>query len=712
MRFTPVFALLLVAASAHAALDVPPAPPTRVEVVRDTLHGVVIEDPYRWLESRDAPETRAWVSVQHERTKGVLDRVPGRERITARLEPLLRTDTRGVPVTRGGRYFFSMRGATQQLPVIAMRRSQDGPDRVLVDPNTWNEGGKKSASLMQVSEDGRQILWGVRFGGEDELQPRRLDVETLAELPCGLPRARYLGTAFAKDGSGCFYATYANNSGGVYWHRFGDDATNDRKLFGDGLTPSEGVAVDLSEDGRWLLISVWVGSAGDRTRLYLKDVLADGPIVPVVTDVPASFRAQMAGGRMWILTNHEAPNRRLYSADPTNPARERWTLVVPERADAVLEDAQLAGGKLWLSYLKNVASELSWMPVGAAGAAAGAAVAVSLPGLGRVTGVRGEPAGPEVFFEFESYGRPKTLYRAETASGRTTTWWRSSLPIESDRYVVEQVWAPSKDGTKIPMFLFHKRGLKRDGSNPTLLNGYGGFNQSQAPRFSALAAAWVEMGGVWAAAGLRGGGEFGEPWHRAGMLEQKQNTFDDFIGCAEWLIANRLTSREKLAIRGGSNGGLLVGAAMTQRPELFGAVICSVPLIDMLRYQNFLVARFWTPEYGSSEDPEQFRWLHAYSPYHRVVKGAKYPATLIVSGDSDTRVDPCHARKFAALLQANSAGGPVLLHYDVTSGHTGGGTPVAKQLADDSDLLAFLSWRLGAVPPPAKPRALPAGTRH
>ena len=692
-RFLLALALLGAPPATAATIQVPPAPPTRVAVVRDTLHGDVVEDPYRWLEDQNSPETREWVTAQMARTKQVLAQVPGRARIEAWLAPRLRTDARTVPAEHGGRWFFGARGADQQLSAIVMRRGTDGPDEVLVDPNTWPAERKQSAALIDVTPDGRTLAYGIRTGGEDELEVRLMDTDSKLDRPGSLPRMRYFNVSLTPDGNACYASTFTNGMGSrVVFHRFGDDAMADREVFAS-KNPTEIVVADLDDTGRWLTINVRVGSSGDEAHVYLKDVAHDGPIVPITGDLKASFDAEVHGDELWLVTNWQAPNRRVLAVDLANPAREAWKEVVPESPDAVIQDLSLAGGRLFVRVLRNVHSELAVVALD--GTPAGT---IALPGLGTASGVSGQPDVMTAFYRYDSYDQPATIYRYDVATGESTVWWHSGVPFAADRYEVEQVWVPSKDSTQVPMFLVHRKGMKRDGSNPTLLYGYGGFNISSTPDFSATVATWLDMGGVWAEASIRGGGEFGERWHQAGMRAEKQHTFDDFIAAAEWLIASKVTRTDRLAIRGGSNGGLLVGACMTQRPDLFGAVICAVPLLDMLRYQKFLVARFWTPEYGSSDNPDEYPWLAAYSPYQHVRQGVKYPATLMISGDSDTRVDPCHARKFTALLQARSAGGPVLLHYDTESGHSGGGTRVQKQLEDATDWLSFLEWRLGMTP--------------
>jgi prolyl oligopeptidase len=471
----------------------------------------------------------------------------------------------------------------------------------------------------------------------------------------------------------------------------GKNPSSDVEIFGKGYGPDKGIGVGLSEDGRYLLMTVFHGSAADKTEIYIKNISRpSSPISTIVNDVQARFIGEVAGDYLYVHTNWKAPNSKIIRVDLKQPAREKWREVIPE-SDSNIESFSLAGGRIFVNYLKNVRSSVKVF------SAEGKQVReIAFPSLGTVGGVSGRWQSGEAFFMFTSFHVPTTIYRYHVKAGKQEEWARLKVPIQSDEFQVMQVWYESKDGTKVPMFVMHRKGIKLDGSSPTLLTGYGGFTQSLTPAFNQRAALWVERGGVFAVPNLRGGGEFGEKWHTAGMLDRKQNVFDDFIAAAEWLVRNGYTQPSKLAISGGSNGGLLVGAALTQRPDLFQAVVCSYPLLDMVRYHKFMVAKFWVPEYGSAEDPKQFRYLHAYSPYHRVKPGAKYPAVLFITGDADTRVAPLHGRKMTALLQASTgADKPVLLHYDTKAGHVGAATPVSKRIDDLTDELSFLFWQLG-----------------
>jgi prolyl oligopeptidase len=681
----------LTAVAARAAIPAPP--PTRTELVRDTLNGTVIEDPYRWLENKDAPETRAWVKAQMAFTMEQLGKVAGRDQVVAALARFSKVDARGIPTPRGRRLFFTTRKADQQQAVLAMRDGSTGQDVVLVDPNPMSPDHTTSVSLVTVSIDGKMLIYGVRQGGEDEVELRVYDVDKRADVPGGLPKARYFGVNFDKAKQGFWYSRWATEGSRVRFHKLGDDPAKDALVFGDGLGPTEIPTASLSDNGRWLMIRVSVGSSGDNTRYYLKNAEANGPIVTVADTLKSSLAIDMAGDQMVIETNWQAPNHRVLLADARKPQPQFWKTIVPESPDAVIENVSLAGGRLYVNVLQNVMSHLRLYSLD--GTAGGE---VPLPGIGSVSGMSGEWDGKEAYFQFASFNRPPTIYRYDLTSGNAAPWWKSSAPFDADAYEVRQFSIRSTGGAKVPFYVVARKGMAYDGSHKVLLSGYGGFNVSVTPNFSPFIAAWLDLGGVYVSANLRGGSEFGEAWHKDGMLANKQHVFDDFLNITQWILTHGYCTKSGLAISGGSNGGLLVGAAMTQRPDLYGAVLCQVPLLDMLRYHKFLVARFWVPEYGSAENPEQFEWLRAYSPYQNVKKDAKYPPVMFVSGDSDTRVDPLHARKMAALMQSLHGDNPVLLHYDVSSGHAGGKS-VDKGIEDNADLLQFLRWRLGMAAP-------------
>jgi prolyl oligopeptidase len=684
------FALgLFVAASPAADRQ---APKTKTDDVKDTYGSTEVADPYRWLEDQKSPETRAWIDEQNKYSESYIRAFSGRDALKERATELLKIEAIGIPREHGGRYFFTKRLASQDLPILYVRQGASGKDEILLDPHSMSPDHTTSIALLDVADDGSLIAYGLRLGGEDEVTVKFLDVNTRKELSDVLPRARYQGVRIRKDRTGIFFSRQEKEGPRVYSHSFGADSSKDEKLFGDGYGPEKGLNVGLSENGHWLQMIVSHGSAATKTEIYVRDLSTGGPIVPVVNDVEARFSPDIAGDTMYLQTNWNAPNGRVLAVDLKSPARDKWKEAVPAGKYAI-QSVSTIGGRLFVRYLEDVLPHIRiFDPQGKA------LGEISLPSIGSAGAPRGEWEKNEAFFTFASYTTPTTIYRYDVAKGTKEIWAKENVPIAGDAFEVKQVKYASKDGTQIPMFLVHRKGIKLDGSNPALLTGYGGFNLSETPTFSARAALWVENGGVYALPNLRGGGEFGEEWHKAGMLSKKQNVFDDFIGAAEWLIKNGYTSPSKLAISGGSNGGLLVGAALTQRPDLFAAVVCSYPLLDMVRYHKFLVAGYWVPEYGSADKPDQFPFIYAYSPYHHVKAGTKYPAVLFITGDSDTRVAPLHARKMAALLQASTGSDkPVLLHYDTKAGHSRGeNTPVTKRIDELTDEFSFLFMQTGA----------------
>lgn len=667
-----------------------PLPPdTRTELLVETLHGVEIADSYRWLEDQDAPETRAWIDQQNAYTDSVLTGLPGREALESVVARVLQVDAISLPNERDGRYFHSKRRADQDLSVVYVRDGVEAEDRVLIDPHPMSPDHTVSVSLLDISQDGRLVVYGVRAGGVDEVSIRLRDVDTGADLPDDFPAARYGQVNLTPDKTGFYYERYGDVAPRVMYHAIGTDPGTDVQLFGDGYGLQHIPVTLLSDDGRWLLVHVIEGSSGP-TEIHIKDLASDAPFVAVIQDGVTESWAEFAGDQLVITTNLDAPNKRVVVADPANPAVEEWTEIIAERRDVVIQDVRGLGGRLAVSFLQDV------QPRAAIYELSGAHVRdIAFDTIGAVGGGAGRWTSDEAFFTFQSYHRPTTIYRYDLATGDQTVWAQVEVPIDTDRYTVTQTWFESKDGTRVPMFVTHRDDVVLDGENPTLLTGYGGFNLSMTPAFSSLAAVWLEHGGVFAEANMRGGGEFGEAWHRDGMLERKQNVFDDFIEAAEHLIAEGYTSPEHLAIRGGSNGGLLVGTVSNQRPDLFGAVVCTYPLLDMVRYHQFLVASFWVPEYGSSEDPDQFAYIYDYSPYHNIDATAEYPATLYITGDGDTRVAPLHGRKMAALMQAtHGQSAPVLLRYHTDAGHSGG-QPVSQQIDQMVDTVSFLLWQVG-----------------
>jgi prolyl oligopeptidase len=671
-------------------------PPTRVEVVVDPLHGEAIADPYRWLENGDSEETRAWTEAQNRFTQDYLERVPARGAIRGRLEQLLAIGALSAPIPARGRYFYQRRDGAQNQPVLYVRDGVDGADRVLLDPNALDPAGTTALDWLFPSDDGRLLACGLSEGGSEQSVLHVLDVGSGALHPERIEGTRACDLAWLPDGSGFYYTRYPRPGQvppgeeqyhrAVYFHRLGTDPAHDPLTF-QPSAKEHWPGVGLSPDGRWLLVSV--ARTFDQADLYLEDREGTAGLVPVVRDLPHQFEGEIAHDTLYIRTNLTGATYGLYAADPRDPGREHWRELVVPRPDAVLDGVLVTRRRLALSYLERASSRLRL-----ADHDGGGMRELELPAIGSVFGWGAEPDGDELFYGFSSYTVPPSVYRVDLASDSASLWRRVEADIEPERFEVKQLAYPSRDGTAITMFLVRARGIGA-GPHPAYLTGYGGFNISMTPAFSRSLLLWLERGGILAVPNLRGGGEYGEEWHQAGMLGHKQNTFDDFIAAAEYLIRERHTAPDRLAIAGGSNGGLLMGAVLTQRPELFRAVVIQVPLLDMLRYHRFLIARLWIPEYGSPDDPEQFHWLRAYSPYHQVRDGTPYPAVLLATAESDTRVDPMHARKMTARLQAASASAhPVLLRLESRAGH-GAGKPVSKVLDELVDSWSFVIHELG-----------------
>jgi prolyl oligopeptidase len=664
-------------------------PATRTDNAKDTYGSTVVADPYRWLEDQNSEETRSWLDSEQKCTEAALSKLSGRPELTARLTELMQTDKFEAPIERGGRYFFMKKVARQDLKQLFVRRTKDGPDELLIDPLPWSQDHSASVTLENVSLDGRYVFYGRREGGQDEITLHVLDVDTGKTLPDTFPSAVYYSVVATPDNHGMYYTTKPPQGGKASYHQMGSDPSKDPLIYGSDFTPDTGVVVDLSEDGQYLVYVVLHGSAG-KTDIYVQNVKQHGPVIAAISGEDVISYPNIAGDQLFILTNWKAPKWRIFSTSLAAPGRENWREVVPE-TDARLENFAAVGGKVVAQYTREATSQLKVFDRDGKNG-----TSLALPELGTVGAILGRWKSPELFYSFETYDYAPAVFRHDLASGKSGIWAKDSVKIDSSAFEIEQAWYESKDKTRVPMFLFHKKGLKLDGQNPVLLSGYGGFNVSETPSYGPSALVWAERGGIFAEPNLRGGGEFGEDWHRAGMFGNKQNVFDDFLAAAQYLIDKHYTNPSQLAITGGSNGGLLVGAALTQRPDLFRAVVCAYPLLDMLRYQKFLDGPLWVSEYGSAENPDQFPYLYAYSPYQHVVDGKKYPSVLFVTGDGDTRVAPLHARKMAARLQAAGSSRPVLLLYDTKSGHSGG-RPIKKEIEERTDTLSYLFWQLGVA---------------
>jgi prolyl oligopeptidase len=674
----------------------------RADHVVEEIFGQKVADPYRWLEDAEDQEVEKWVDEQCEYTRSFLDNLPVRNRIRSRLEKLFSIGYFGAPKVYEGNYFYTKREGKQNQPVLYVREGSSGKEKVLIDPNALDKEGLVALDWWFPSEDGRLLAYGLSTEGDEQSTLYVLNVETGEKLPDVITRTRYTALSWKKDKTGFYYSRLPapgtvpegeeNYHRHIYYHQLGRDPDQDPKVFGEGRDMTEWLSIDFSTGNRYLLLSIYMG--WDKTDVYFQklesspeSIQPDG-FIPIAVGEDALFSGQIVGDNLYLHTNYKAPNYRFVKVDLKAPAMENWEVLIPEDESA-LKQVAVVGDWLVAEYMHNASSRLKIFSL------SGEYLKdIELPALGSIYGLAGEWDGSEVLFGFSSYFIPPRLYHYDLQTDKLALYDQVESDVDTSPYRVEQVWYESKDGTKVSMFLVHQKGMQLNGENPTLLTGYGGFNSSQTPSFQRNTFLWLENGGVFAEANLRGGSEYGEEWHKGGMLGNKQNTFDDFIAAAEWLISSGYTNSSKLVIRGGSNGGLLVGAAMTQRPDLFKAVICWNPLLDMVRYHDFLIAKLWVREYGSPEDSVQFQWLFDYSPYHRVVDGTAYPATMILTADSDSRVDPMHAKKMVARLQAaTSSNAPILLRLDTKAGHAG--APMSKMTEEYADTWSFVFQELG-----------------
>ncbi|HEY0564746.1 MAG TPA: prolyl oligopeptidase family serine peptidase [Terriglobales bacterium] len=701
MKLRPTFLAVVLSAAAVAA-SAPtvihggggvtlPAPPTAPEKpVTETLHGVTITDPYRWLEDQNAPETRAWINQEMQYTKQYLEQVKNRPQIQKRIAELTRIEAFTIPYERDGVYFFSKRQADENQGSIYMRKGIRGADVRLVDATKLSTDQNTSVTIEDISEDGALLVYGIREGGADEMVVKTLDVNANKELPDVLPKARYSTVSLSPDRKGFYYSRFEKEGSTVHYHAFGTPVDSDAMIFGkkvgdETLGPMELIGAEVSQNGHYLVIDVSHGVPAKRVDVYVKDLRTlDSAIKPVIHGIDNRFIPQVHEDDLYVLTDYKAENYQIVKVSIADPAPEKWQTIVPESKD-VIADFAIAGGRIFAGGLHDVAAQTRIFNV--TGKQLGT---IPYPGIGASSRVRGRDQSKEAFYSFESFNLPPTIFHYDIPSGKAEVFAKPNVPFNSDAYQVKQVFYNSKDGTRVPMFISSKKGSKQDGTTPTLMFAYGGFNLSMVPSWNPEWAWWMEQGGNFALPNLRAGGEYGEAWHKAGMFEKKQNVFDDFYSAAEYLIQNNYTSASELAVRGRSNGGLLMGAAMTQRPDLFGAIWCGFPLLDMLRFQNFLVGRWWTAEYGSAEDAEQFKYLLKYSPYQNVKAGTKYPAIMFNTGDADTRVAPLHARKMTALMQKETGSDrPIILHYETKAGHSSG-VSIQQLIDDTTDELAFL----------------------
>ena len=671
----------------------------------DEYHGVKVPDPYRWLEDDNASDTKAWVEAQNQVTFRYLAQIPKRDQIKRRLTQLWNFERYGLPFKEGNRYFWSKNDGLQNQSVFYVADAADAPPRVLLDPNTLSTDGTVALGGLAVSRDGKLLAYGLSSAGSDWQEWRVRDVKTGHDLPDVIKWVKFSSASWGKDGRGFFYSRYAEPEAGeklkgvnkfqkLYFHRLGSPQSEDALIYERGDQPDWGFGARVTDDGRFLIISIWQGT-DRRNRVYYKDLTQPGAsVVKLLDDFDADYSfVDNDGGLFWFYTDLKAPRGRVIAIDTTRPERANWREIIPQAAET-LKGVNVLQDQFVANYLKDARSQVKWFTRD--GKALGE---MALPGLGSVSGFGGKRSDTETFYSFTSFTTPGSIYRYEVKTGQSTVFREPKVDFNSARYETKQVFYASKDGTKIPMFVTYRMGLKLDGSNPTYLYGYGGFNISQTPGFSVTMATWLEMGGVYAVANLRGGGEYGEDWHQAGTKLKKQNVFDDFIAAGEWLIANKYTRPDRLAIAGGSNGGLLVGACMTQRPELFGACLPAVGVMDMLRFHKFTIGWAWTSDYGSSDNADEFKALLAYSPLHQLRPGVKYPATLVTTADHDDRVVPAHSFKFAARLQECQGGArPVLIRIETKAGH-GAGKPTTKLIEEATDKLGFLVRELNMSVP-------------
>jgi len=667
----------------------------------DDYHGVKVTDPYRWLEDTDSRDTRDWVEAENKLTLSYLEQIPYRQAIHDRLTKLWNYERYRVPEKQGKRYFYEHNNGLQNQNVLFVTESLDAEPRQLLDPNTLSSDGTVALVGHAISDDGKLLAYGTAASGSDWMEWHVRDVDTGSDLSDDIQWVKFSGASWTKDGKGFFYSRFDEPKAGtmlrdvnyfqkLYYHKLGTPQAEDKLIYDRPDNKELGFGGYVTDDGHYLVINVSQGTA-PKNRLYYKDLTRpDSPVVKLLDDFDAEYRfVDNDGPVFWLKTDSDAPRGRLIAVDTRHPERANWKTIVPEKPET-LTSANVVNDTFILGYLKDARTEVHVHDL------AGKFLRnVDLPGIGTAEGFGGKRKDKETFYAFTSFVTPTTIYRYDPVAGKSSVFRQAKVDFDPSQYETKQVFYNSKDGTRVPMFLTYKSGLKLDGQNPVLLYAYGGFNISLTPAFSVGNLVWLEMGGVYAQPNLRGGGEYGEDWHQAGTKLHKQNVFDDFIAAAEWLIANHYTSPAKLAIRGGSNGGLLVGACLTQRPDLFGAALPAVGVMDMLRFHKFTIGWAWTSDYGSSDDPEQFKALYAYSPLHNLRAGTKYPPTLITTADHDDRVVPGHSFKFAATLQADQAGpAPVLIRIETKAGH-GAGKPVSKQIEELADVWAFAAHSLG-----------------
>jgi prolyl oligopeptidase len=695
--FTLVLPMMVMLSTAQTApLTYPQA--RRSDQV-DDYHGTKVADPYRWLEDTDSAETHAWVESENKLTFAYLDQIPYRQAIRDRLTKLWNYERFTTPSQYGGRYFFLHNTGLQQQNVLFVAESLNAEPRVLLDPNTLSPDGTVALAGEAISDDGKLMAYAIATSGSDWTEWHVRDIDTGKDLADDIKWVKFSGASWTKDNKGFFYSRYDEPTGAamrdtnyfqkLYYHRLGTPQSEDKLTYERPDNKEMMFSGNVSDDGHYLIIHVSEGTS-PKNRLYYKDLTQpDSPVVKLLDDFDAQYLfIDNDGPVFWFQTDLDAPRGRLIAIDTRHPERTSWKTVVAQGVDK-LEFANVVNNSFLLGYLKDARTEVRVHDLNGA-----FLHNVDLPGIGTAGGFGGKRKDKETFYAFTSFISPTTVYRYDLEAAKSSIFRQPKVDFDASRYETKQVFYASKDGTRVPMFLTYKKGITLDGQNPTLLYAYGGFDISLTPAFSVPNVVWLEMGGIYAQPNLRGGGEYGEEWHQGGMKLKKQNVFDDFIAAAEWLIANKYTSTPKLAIRGGSNGGLLIGACVTQRPDLFGATLPEVGVMDMLRFHKFTIGWAWTSDYGSSDNPEEFKALYAYSPLHNLKPGTKYPPTLIATSDHDDRVVPGHSFKFAATMQADQAGrAPVLIRIETKAGH-GAGKSITKLIDETADTWSFLAHNL------------------
>lgn len=673
-----------------------PYPVSKKTEITDNYHGTTIADPYRWLEDTESDDTAAWVKAQNERTQAYLKKLPEREAMRTRLERLWNYERFGMPARRGSTYFYSHNDGLQDQSILYKAASLDAQREILIDPNTLSEDGTVALAGWAPTDDGKRIAYATADGGSDWRTYRVRDVASGKDLDDVVQWVKFSGVAWKKDGSGFFYGRYAAPAAGeellgtnynqqLYFHQLGTDQKDDQLIYERPDHREWGFQPEVSEDGRWLIINNWKGSE-PQSQIFVKDLSdPDSKVRELITGFDAEYTfAANDDDTLYILTDHEAPRRRVIAVNGNDPERDKWQEVIAEQKE-VIESVHLLGDRFFTVSLDGAISVAKIFSMDGK-----ESKTIELPGLGSVGGFGGRRDGSETFFSFTNYVTPPSIYRFDLGDDSISKWRQPEVEFDPSAYETVRAFCKSADGTDVPVIITHRKGLKRDGTHPTLLYAYGGFNISITPGFSPAVAGWLDAGGIYVVATLRGGGEYGREWHEAGMLDQKQRVFDDFIAAAEYLVAEKYTQPEHLGIYGRSNGGLLVGAVMTQRPDLFGACLPAVGVMDMLRFHKFTIGWAWVGEYGSSDDPAQFSNLLKYSPLHNIRPGTCYPPTMVITADRDDRVVPGHSFKFAAAMQtAQACDNPILIRIETRAGH-GAGTPVSKSIEQYADMWSFL----------------------